>query len=108
MSRYTSGGTQWLARLASLIVAAELLLALHLSANAIESANDRCDHAASTAIEACSSIIQTDKTRIATDLPRRISIAPGGWRTIFIASVPAPLLPQQSRATLQSPLKQLS
>jgi len=66
MWRYASGGSQWLARLASLMVAAELLLALHLSANAIESTNDRGDHAASsigTAIEACSSIIQTEKDR---------------------------------------------
>jgi hypothetical protein len=108
MWRYASGGSQWLARLASLMVAAELLLALHLTANAIESTNNRGDHAASigTAIEAYSFIIQTDKDR--HRLAWRISIAPGGWRTILIASVAAPLLPQQSRATLQSPLKQLS
>jgi hypothetical protein len=62
MSRYASGGSQWLARLASLMVAAELL---HLSANAIESTNDGGAPAASigTAIEACSSIIQTEKDR---------------------------------------------
>ena len=65
MWRYASGGSQWLAKLASLMVAAELLLALHLSANAIESTNDGGDPAASigTAIEACSSIIQTEKDR---------------------------------------------
>ena len=47
------------------MVAAELLLALHLSANAIESTNDGGAPAASigTAIEACSSIIQTEKDR---------------------------------------------
>ena len=57
MWRYASGGSHWLARLASLMIAAELLLALHLSANAIERTNDRGDPAASigTAIEACSS-----------------------------------------------------
>jgi hypothetical protein len=62
MWRYASGGSQWLARLASLMVAAELL---HLSANAIESTNDGGAPAASigTAIEACSSIIQTEKDR---------------------------------------------
>ena len=65
MWRYASGGSQWLAKLASLMVAAELLLALHLSANAIESTNDGGAPAASigTAIEACSSIIQTEKDR---------------------------------------------
>ena len=56
MWRYASGGSQWLARLASLMVAAELLLALHLS--------ERMTAASiGTAIEACSSIIQTEKDR---------------------------------------------
>ena len=47
------------------------------------------------------------KSGAANHLTRQ-PVVPGGWRTILIASVAAPLLPQQSRATLQSPLKQLS
>jgi len=46
-------------------ISAGLLLAFTLSANAIESARDRCEQATNVdaAIEACSSIIQTDKDR---------------------------------------------
>jgi hypothetical protein len=46
-------------------VSAGLLLALSLSANAIETVTARCEHATSVeaAIEACSSIINTDKDR---------------------------------------------
>jgi len=44
---------------------AGLLLALNLSANAVETASALCEHATNVdaAIEACSSIIQTDKDR---------------------------------------------
>ena len=53
------------ARVLCLQIAAGLLLALSLSANAIETAKDRCEQATNVdaAIEACSSIIQTEKDR---------------------------------------------
>ena len=79
MSSYTSGGSQWLVRVICLQVSAGLLLALSLSANAIETVTARCEHATSVeaAIEACSSIINTDKDR------HRLAIAHynrAGWR----------------------------
>ena len=48
-----------------LTVPVDLLLAFCLSANAVETATQRCEQATNvdTAIEACSSIIQTDKDR---------------------------------------------
>jgi hypothetical protein len=54
--------SQWLARILRLQVSAGLLLALNLSANAVETARERCERAANVeaAIEACSSVIQTD------------------------------------------------
>ena len=60
-----SSGTQWLACILRLQVAAGILLALILSANAVESAAERCERGSSVdaAIEACSSIIQTDNDR---------------------------------------------
>jgi tetratricopeptide (TPR) repeat protein len=59
---YLSTGSQWLARLLRLQISAGLLMALCQSAGAVESAKERCEHATSVdaAIEACSSIIQTD------------------------------------------------
>jgi hypothetical protein len=57
-------------------VSAGLLLALSLSANAIETVTARCEHAAS--VEACSSIINTDKDR------NRLAIAHfnrAGWHS---------------------------
>jgi tetratricopeptide (TPR) repeat protein len=65
MSSFTSGGSQWLVRVICLQVSAGLLLALSLSANAIETVTARCEHATTVeaAIEACSSIINTDKDR---------------------------------------------
>ena len=65
MWSYVSGGSQWLVRVMCLQVSAGLLLALSLSANAIETVTARCEHATSVeaAIEACSSIINTDKDR---------------------------------------------
>ena len=62
---YVSVGFQWLTRILRLQVSAGLLLALNLSANAIETVTTRCEHATSVeaAIEACSSIINTDKDR---------------------------------------------
>ncbi len=59
---YVLTGTQWLAQILRLQVAASILLALNLSANALENAAERCERASSidAAIEACSSIIQTD------------------------------------------------
>jgi hypothetical protein len=61
---YVSVGLQWLTRVLPL-VSVGLLLALSLSANAIETVTARCEHATSAeaAIEACSSIINTDKDR---------------------------------------------
>ncbi len=58
-------GSERLARIACLQVSAVLLLALSLSAHAVESAKDRCERATNVeaAIEACSSIIQTDSDR---------------------------------------------
>jgi tetratricopeptide (TPR) repeat protein len=56
-------GSQWLDHVSRLLlVSAGLLLSSNLSAAPVESAKDRCEHAASVdaAIEACSSIIQTD------------------------------------------------
>src|SRR5271169_4530466 len=60
---FVSMESQWLARILRLQVSAGLLLALNLSANAVETARDRCERAtnAEAAIEACSSAIQTDK-----------------------------------------------
>jgi tetratricopeptide (TPR) repeat protein len=54
-----------LARILRLTVPVDLLLAFCLSANAVETATQRCEQAINvdTAIEACSSIIQTDKDR---------------------------------------------
>ena len=54
-----------LTRVLRLQVSAGLLLALNLSANAIETVTTRCENATSVeaAIEACSSIINTDKDR---------------------------------------------
>jgi tetratricopeptide (TPR) repeat protein len=65
MWSYVSGGSQWLVRVMCLQVSAGLLLGLSLSANAIETVTARCEHATSVeaAIEACSSIINTDKDR---------------------------------------------
>ena len=62
---YVSMGSQWLSRILRLQVSAGLLLALNLSANAVETASALCEHATNVdaAIEACSSIIQTDKDR---------------------------------------------
>jgi hypothetical protein len=62
---YVSIGSQWLRRILRLQVSAGLLLALNLSANAIETAMELCERAVNVdaAIEACSSIIQTDKDR---------------------------------------------
>ena len=62
---YVSVGSQWLSRILRLQVSAGLLLALNLSANAVETASALCEHATNVdaAIEACSSIIQTDKDR---------------------------------------------
>ena len=62
---YISMGSQWLSRILRLQVSAGLLLALNLSANAVETASALCEHATNVdaAIEACSSIIQTDKDR---------------------------------------------
>jgi tetratricopeptide (TPR) repeat protein len=62
---YVSSGTQWLACILRLQVAAGILLALILSANAVESAAERCERGSSVdaAIEACSSVIQTDNDR---------------------------------------------
>src|SRR4249920_3853431 len=59
---YVSMESQWLARILRLQVSAGLLLALNLSANAVETARERCERAANVeaAIEACSSVIQTD------------------------------------------------
>jgi tetratricopeptide (TPR) repeat protein len=59
---YVSTGSQWLAHASRLLISAGLLLAFNLSAGAIETAKDRCEHAANVdaAIEACSSLIQTD------------------------------------------------
>ena len=62
---YVSMGSQWLSRFLRLQVSAGLLLALNLSANAVETASALCEHATNVdaAIEACSSIIQTDNDR---------------------------------------------
>ena len=62
---YVPIGSQWLRRILRLQVSAGLLLALNLSANAVETASALCEHATNVdaAIEACSSIIQTDKDR---------------------------------------------
>ena len=62
---YVSMGSQWHSRILRLQVSAGLLLALDLSANAVETASALCEHATNVdaAIEACSSIIQTDKDR---------------------------------------------
>src|SRR5437762_1961025 len=59
---FVSMESQWLARILRLQVSAGLLLALNLSANAVETARERCERAANVeaAIEACSSVIQTD------------------------------------------------
>lgn len=62
---YLSDRSRWLVGVARLKIAAALLLGLNLSANAIEPVTARCEHATSVeaAIEACSSIINTDKDR---------------------------------------------
>jgi tetratricopeptide (TPR) repeat protein len=59
---FVSMESQWLARILRLQVSAGLLLALNLSANAVETASERCERATNVqaAIEACSSVIQTD------------------------------------------------
>jgi len=59
---FVSMESQLLARILRLQVSAGLLLALNLSANAVETARERCERAANVeaAIEACSSVIQTD------------------------------------------------
>ena len=59
---HLSIGSQWLARVSCRLLSAGLLMAFSLSAGAVETAKDRCEHAANVdaAIEACSSIIQTD------------------------------------------------
>jgi tetratricopeptide (TPR) repeat protein len=67
-----------LARILRLTVPVDLLLAFCLSANAVETATQRCEQATNldTAIEACSSIIQTDKD------PHRLAMAyfnRAGW-----------------------------
>jgi tetratricopeptide (TPR) repeat protein len=55
-------GSQWLACASRLLMSAGLLIAFSLSAGAVETAKDRCEHALNVdaAIEACSSLIQTD------------------------------------------------
>ena len=55
-------GSQWLARVSRLLLSAGLLMAFNLSAGAVETAKERCERAANVdaAIEACSSVIQTD------------------------------------------------
>ena len=59
---FVSMESQWLVRILRLQVSAGLLLALNLSANAVETARERCERATNVeaAIEACSSVIQTD------------------------------------------------
>ena len=59
---HLSIGSQWLAYATRLLLSACLLMAFNPSAGAVETAKDRCEHAANVdaAIEACSSIIQTD------------------------------------------------
>jgi tetratricopeptide (TPR) repeat protein len=59
---HLSIGSQWLARVSRLLLSAGLLMAFSLSAGAVETAKERCERAANVdaAIEACSSIIQTD------------------------------------------------
>ena len=53
---FVSMESQWLARILRLQVSAGLLLALNLSANAVETASALCEHATNVdaAIEACS------------------------------------------------------
>jgi tetratricopeptide (TPR) repeat protein len=55
-------GSQGLAYTPRLLMSAGLLIAFSLSAGAVETAKDRCEHALNVdaAIEACSSLIQTD------------------------------------------------
>ena len=55
-------GSQWLACTSRLLLSAGLLMAFNLTAGAVETAKDRCEHATNVdaAIEACSSLIQTD------------------------------------------------
>lgn len=55
-------GSQWLACTSRLLLSAGLLMAFTLTAGAVETAKDRCEHATNVdaAIEACSSLIQTD------------------------------------------------
>jgi len=63
LNSYLSIGPHRLAHVPRLLLmSAGLLLASNLSAGAVETAKDRCEHATSldAAIEACSSIIQTD------------------------------------------------
>jgi hypothetical protein len=62
---HLSDRSRWLVGVAGLKIAAALLASLNLSANAIESVTARCEHATSVeaAIEACSSIINTDTDR---------------------------------------------
>ncbi len=57
-----SVGSQWLAYTSRLLISAGLLVAFNLTAGAVETAKDRCEHATNVdaAIEACSSLIQTD------------------------------------------------
>ena len=60
---YLSIGSHWLAHVPRLLlISAGLLLTSELSAAPVETAKERCEHATSVdaAIEACSSIIQTD------------------------------------------------
>jgi tetratricopeptide (TPR) repeat protein len=59
---HLSIGSQWLAYATRLLLSAGLLMAFNLSAGAVETAKERCERAANVdaAIEACSSIIQTD------------------------------------------------
>jgi hypothetical protein len=54
---------QWLPGVVRLKISAALILGLNLSANAIETVTARCEHGTSVeaAIEACSTIVNTDK-----------------------------------------------
>src|SRR6516165_8401763 len=62
---YLTTRCQWLVRVACLPVSAGLLLALNLSANAVDGPKERCERSTNfdVAIEACSFIIKTDNDR---------------------------------------------
>ena len=69
---YVSMGSQWLSRILRLQVSAGLLLALNLSANAVETASALCEHATNQSRRVRPSF---RRTKIATGLRWRISIA---------------------------------